>query len=103
MEEVKLLGMTLALFLVWVLFTAEQAAPLPDGFSPWPNHIEWSQYTVTDPNVILCRPGTQPDSTGDNSVECLHLPPGTEVYIPRVVPGRSQEEEQSRKWYTSQR
>lgn len=74
-----------------------QVAPIPPGFIPWPNHIEWSEFTVPGQGWMLCRPSVAADSVG-TPITCLFLPPGTEVYVPRVVPGLGPDVRQQRTW-----
>jgi hypothetical protein len=59
-----------------------------DGFGgvPWPRHVEWTVYTVPAEGWMLCRPSAPADSTAA-PMTCLSLTEGTEVYVPRWVPG----------------
>lgn len=69
------------------------------GFNPlpWPHHIEWTQYKVGEYGYVMCKRSTPADST-KSEVICIALPPGTEVYVPRIVPGWSKDEAQRREW-----
>lgn len=82
--------MILAACVLILLFTRNEAKP--DGFGgvPYPNHVEWTQYTVPGKGWMLCRP-TVPSDSSKRELACLSLPPGTEVMVPRVVPGYSPE------------
>ena len=53
----------------------------PLGGVPFPRHVEWTQYTVPEDGWTLCKPAT------DTTEVCIKLSPGTEVYVPRWVPG----------------
>lgn len=72
-----------------------------DGI-PFPRHIEWTQYNVDSPGWVLCRPSTPADSVSTPLV-CLHLQPGTEVYVPRWVPGLSSEAERQQRFRSTAR
>jgi hypothetical protein len=50
------------------------------AISPPPSHIEWTQHPVG--GLIICQP---PDPTG--KLNCLTLPPGSILAIPRLVEG----------------
>jgi hypothetical protein len=76
------------LILVLALLTRLAWGDGDDGFGgvPWPRHIEWTVYTVPAEGWMLCRPSTPADSTAA-PMTCLSLTEGTEVYVPRWVPG----------------
>ena len=63
----------------------------PLGGVPFPRHVEWTAYVVPEGTWTLCKPAT------DSTEVCIHLTPGTEVYVPRWVTGRSPEDDRARR------
>jgi len=84
----SLVGLALFLgLLTWGVFwwnepfvSSAQVTTVP---SPAPSHIEWTFRPVG--GLLICHPPGAADSTG--KVECLTLPPGSVLGIPREVPG----------------
>jgi hypothetical protein len=58
----------------------------PFGGIPWPSHVEWTMYRVPSEGWALIRPATEADSVATKFV-ALPLSAGTEIYVPRLVPG----------------
>ena len=88
--ERRFLTGLLILAAVGLILILSQKTAVPDAFGglPYPRHVRWTQYTVPDAGWLLVRPTTEADNLPDSmTFVSLLLPPGTEVYVPRIVAG----------------
>lgn len=57
------------------------------GGVPFPRHVEWTRYIVPEGTWMLVRPAVEADSVSTPYIS-MSLSAGTEIYVPRFVPGR---------------